>query len=72
MALNHSEMQVLKMFASVFAVLWVCHGLHLQGTQNPGCMGFVSVGLFACKVGAQSHYVPIFQGTFQWKVFVPN
>ena len=28
-------MQALKMFEAVFAALWVCHGLHLQGTQTP-------------------------------------
>ena len=34
-ALNQTEMQVLKIFVGVFAALWVCHGLHLQGTQTP-------------------------------------
>ena len=40
------------------------------GHTNPGCMGFVSLGLLACKVGPQSHYVPIFQRTFPWKGFL--
>ena len=34
-ALNQTEMQVLKIFVGVFAALWVCHGLHLQDTQTP-------------------------------------
>ena len=34
-ASNLSEMQVRKTFVGVFAALWVCHGLHFQGTQTP-------------------------------------
>ena len=56
---------------SSLCFLWVCHRLNLQGTQTPD-VWICFTGFVCVQSRSQSHYVPIFQRTFHWKVFVPN